>query len=88
MNSPPHPFCDLQAPHSDVPELDNDRIQKTTKKGKPKEINGYAGKVKGVIQILWERGLWSNNMKMKLDHYHPDYPDLSAPDMLINCENF
>ena len=27
-------------------------------------------------------------MKMKLDHDHQDYPDLSAQDVLANCEDF
>ena len=87
-DNPPPPFYDLRAPHDNVPLLDQAGNQMTTKKGKPRWISGYAGKAKGIKQILWERGLWKDNMKAKLDHDDPHYPQLSAQDVLANCEDF
>ena len=43
---------------------------------------------KGIAQVLWERGLWMNKMKLKLPTYHTDYPDLSASYVLANCTDF
>ena len=49
---------------------------------------GYGGKAKRVAQVLWERGLWVDGMKMKLDVDDPDYPEMSASTVLSNCEDF
>ena len=85
---PAPPFYALKAPHSTIPDVDPvSGKQKTTKGGKPKVIQGYAGQAKGIKQILWERGLWQEGMKAKLDSDHPNYPDMSAQDVLANCED-
>ena len=42
---------------------------------------------KGVKQILWERGLWKDGMKAKLGSEDKDYPELSANDVLANCQD-
>ena len=46
---------------------------------------GYTSKAKGIAQVLWERGLWVNKMKLKLPTYHKDYPYLSVLHVLVNC---
>ena len=58
-----------------------------TKKGHPKMILGYTDQVKGIKQILWERGLWKEGMRSKLDSEDPNYPELSAKDVLANCQD-
>ena len=49
---------------------------------------GYTSKAKGIVQVLWERGLWVNKMKLKLPAQQKDYPDLSTSYVLANCTNF
>ena len=85
---PPPPFYSLYAPWSDQPDLNQDNEQRTTKCGKLKNIVGYAGKAKGVKQILWEQGLWVTAMKFKLASDHSEYFTMSAQDVLANCEDF
>ena len=85
---PPPPFYSLYAPWSDQPDLDQNNEQRKTKGGKLKTIVGYAGKAKGVKQILWERGLWVTGMKAKLASDHSQYPFMSAQDVIANCEDF
>ena len=85
---PPPPFYTLNAPLSDHPDLDENNKQRTTKVGKLKTILGYAGKAKGVKQVLWERGLWKPGMRAKLSSDHSEYPEMSAYDVLGNCRDF
>ncbi len=86
---PPPPFYALNAPLDTIPDVDPvSGNQKTTKGGKAKVIEGYAGQAKGMKQILWERGLWREGMKGKLDSDDPSYPDMSALAVLANCEDF
>ena len=87
-DNPPPPFNDLKIPYHNTPVLDKDSNQMTNKKGKFKWISGYLGKTKGIKQILWERGLLKDCMKAKLDHNDLNYPELSAQDVLANCEDF
>ena len=82
------PFNDLTAPLEDTHMKDAKGKKIKTKEGKFKVKEGYAGKAKGVAQVLWERGLWVEGMKMKLDVDDPDYPELSASTVLANCEDF
>ena len=86
-NAPP-PFYALNAPYQDQPDLDTNGEQKKTKGGKLKTILGYPGKAKGAKQILWERGLWKTKMRKTLPSDHPEYPEMSALDVLGNCEDF
>ena len=60
----------------DTQVLDSKGQPMKTKSGKLKVKEGFAGKAKGIAQIKWERGLWKEEMKMKLDVDHPDYPNL------------
>ena len=43
---------------------------------------------KSIKQILWERGLWEDDMVHKLKDDHPDYPELSATYVLSQCTDF
>ena len=85
---PPPPFYYLYALWSDQLDLYQNNEQRTTKGGKLKIIVGYAGKAKGVKQILWERGLWVTAMKFKLASDHSEYPTMSAQNVLANCDDF
>ena len=65
--NPPPPFYASNAPHATIPDVDPvSGNQKTTKGGKAKMIEGYAGQAKGIKQILWECGLWREGMKTKV----------------------
>ena len=87
--NPPPPFYALEAPLSDQPDLDAHGVQKKTNKtGKLRTILGYPEKAKGAKQILWERGLWKTKMRMRLSSDHPEYPEMSALDVLGNCKDF
>jgi len=68
--------------------LEDTKKVTATSKGKLKEIKGYAGKAKGIAQILWERGLWIEGMKLTLKEDHLFYPDRSAKHVLANCDDF
>ena len=57
------PFNFLDAPCEDAPDLDKKGEHKKTKSGTLKLIKGYAGKAKGLAQVLWERGLYKPKMK-------------------------
>ena len=85
----PNPFYKLNSPYMDTPILDKDGKQSITKKTKKLRFTtGYAGVGKGIKQILWERGLWENDMVLNLDDDHPDYPELSASYVLSQCTDF
>ena len=86
--NPPPPFYSLDASWYDTPNLDKQGNHRKTKAGTLKHHSGYAGKAKGVKQILWERGLWKAGMKAQLDSDHKDYPELSAQDVLARCQDF
>ena len=62
--------------------------EKKTTSGKLKTVLGYAGQANGIIQILWERGLWEDGMKAKLPSDDLEYPHMSAQDVLANCQDF
>lgn len=85
QNDPLPPFNDITAPLEDMPLLVKKGEHMITKSDKVKEKEGYANKTKGVAQVLWERGLWIENMKFKLDVGEPNYPDMSASTVLANC---
>ena len=87
-DNPPPPFYALDTPWDQTPDVDADGIQRKTKGGVLKFRMGYAGSAKGVKQILWERGLWKAGMKAKLASEDKDYPELSANDVLANCQDF
>ena len=88
-NTPPPPFFKLDAPYIDTPILDKDGKQQYTKKEKKVRMTtGYGGVGKGIKQILWERGLWEDDMVQKLKDDHPDYPELSATYVLSQCTDF
>ena len=61
-SDPCPPFYDLTAPLVDEPILDKNGKPVMRKDGKPKVKEGYAGKAKGIAQVLWERGLWKEGM--------------------------
>ena len=87
-HNPPPPFYALDAPWNNTPDTDEKGNQRKTKGGTLKYHMGYAGRAKGVKEILWERGLWETGMKAKLDSDHIDYPAMSAQDVLANCQDF
>ena len=49
---------------------------------------GHAGLPKGTEQVLWERGLWKDRMTAKLGSEDKYYTELSANDVLANCQDF
>ena len=76
-------------PHLDTPDVNpKDGKQRLTKKGIPKVILGYACKAKGIKQVLWERGLWKSGMRFRLSPGDKGYPEMSAQDVLANCQDF
>ena len=86
--NPPPPFYALKDPHHNTTDLDEQGKPKMTKKGHPKVILGYTNQAKGINQILWERCLWKEGMRSKLDSEDPTYPELIAKDVLANCQDF
>lgn len=86
--NPPPPFYNLDAPYEDTKVREKDGSLSKTKGGKERKQNGYAGKGKGVKQMLWERGLRENGLKWHLPLHHPDYPDKCVKTVLGNCEDF
>jgi hypothetical protein len=55
-NPSPH-FNDLLVPLENTPVSDKEGKKITRKDGGAKIKIGYAGKAKGIVQVLWERGL-------------------------------
>ena len=55
--NPPPPFNDLMAPLENTPVSDKEGKEIIGKDGGAKIKIGYAGKAKGIVQVLWERGL-------------------------------
>ena len=56
--NPLPPFFHLSAPYEDTVCKDKKGKDILTTKGKQKFEKGYAGKAKGIAQVLWERGLY------------------------------
>lgn len=82
--NPLPPFNKLLAPMEDVVNKGKDKNGNET----TKVIIGYAGKAKGIAQVLWERGLWKKGMKSSLKSHHLNFPALSAKHVLANCDDF
>ena len=78
----------LTAPFVDTTVLDKNGIEARTKGGKKKVDKGYAGTAKGVAQVLWERGLWKDGMKMSLNPNDPRHFEFSAKDVLANTADY
>ena len=87
-DNPPPPFYASATPWDETPDVDTQGRQRKTKGGTLKFHMGYAGLSNDVKQVLWERGLWKDGMKAKLDSEDKDYPKLSANDVLANCQDF
>lgn len=113
QDNDPRPFYDPNAIQFDRQETElevNKRIEKKKKRKPnmseedlvkaiiPRIIEGYIGKPKGIIQILYERGLYKFDMKGSLTKQEIDRrllegkdlldPSLDAPAVLSKCKDF
>ena len=64
--------------------LDDKKELMKTKTDKVKVKEGYVITTKRFAQVLLERGLWINKMKLKLDVDDPLYPNMSVSTVLAN----
>ena len=74
----PPPFYTLNAARDDCANLDKKGKEVKNKKDEVVVVEGWAGKAKGLKQVLWERILWKDGMVLKVN---PE--DESSHDMCI-----
>ena len=61
----PAPFYAIDAARDNCANLDKKSKEVTNKKDEVVVVEGWAGKAKGLNQVLWERGLWKDGMVLK-----------------------
>ena len=78
----------LNAACDDCARLDKKGKEVTNNKDDVVVVKGWAGKAKGLNQVLWERSLWKDGMvmKVKLDDEHGQ--DMCMQTTLHKCPDF
>ena len=74
----PPPLYALNAARGNCAKMDKKGKEVTNKKYEVVVVEGWAGKAKGIKQVLWERGLWKDGMVLKVN---PD--DKNGQDMCM-----
>ena len=84
----PPSFYALNAARDDCAKLDKKGKEVTNNKDDVVVVKGWAGKAKGLNQVLWERSLWKDGMvmKVKLDDEHGQ--DMCMQTTLHKCPDF
>ena len=78
----------LNSQLGDMQLLDDKKELMKTKTDKVKVKEGYVITTKRFAQVLLERGLWIDKMKLKLDVDDPLYPNMSVSTVLANWKDF
>jgi hypothetical protein len=83
----PPPFYATDAAREDCVKMkDGERV--LTKKGKEIIVEGWAGKAKGLKQVLWERGLWKDGMVQRVKPDDEKGQDMCMQTTLHKCPDF
>jgi hypothetical protein len=84
----PPPFYATDASREDFLKVDKHNVPVTNSKGKNVTVEGWASKAKGLKQVLWERGLWKDDMVQRVKPDDAKGQDMCMQTTLHKCPDF